>query len=151
MKIYLDSDLEYPTICGTGIEDYFGAAWGLSAHCTPYRGAPLVEPNFCSMYRFHINDPVYFKRDIRIDIQQMGLTHITDARSKYGDSLIFMRVDHPRRDPDNVFYLRSDDVCAVAYWYQYPLVKDRKPLPDKIERSRDLYIPRGEYTETAPL
>jgi hypothetical protein len=140
MKIYIDSDTKYPTICGTGIEDYFGAAWGLRAHCTPYRGAPLVEPDFNSMYRFHVNDPVYFKNNIRIDVQQMGLTNISDARSKYGDSLIFMRMDHPRRDTNNVFYLRSDDVCAVAYWYQYPLVKHRKPLPDKEERSKDLYI-----------
>ena len=151
MKMYLDSDAQYPTICGTGIEDYFGAAWGLRAHSTPYRGAPLVEPNFCSMYRFHINDPIYFKNSIRIDIQQMGLTHITDARSKYGDSLIFMRMDHPRRDTTSVFYLRSDDVCSVAYWYQYPLVKYRKPLPNKDQRSSDLYIRSKEMKELAPL
>ena len=124
---------------------------GVSPHCTPYRGAPLVESNFNSMYRFHINDPIYFKNNIRITIQQMGTAHITDARSKYGDSLIFMRFEHPRRDTNKVYYLRSDDVCSVAYWYQYPLVKDRKPIPDKDQRSRDLYIRRKDEKELAPL
>ncbi len=151
MKIYLDSDTRYPTICGTGMEDYFGAAWGISAHCTPYRGAPLAEPNFCSLYRFHISDPVYFKNGIRIDIQQMGTAFINDARSKYGDSLIFMRFDHPRRSTDKVYYLRSDDVCSVAYWYQYPLLKERKPIPNKEQRSRNLYIRSKEERIQAPL
>lgn len=152
VKMYLDSDTKYPTICGTGIEDYFGAAWGLKEHCAPYRGAPLVEPGFCSMYRFHVNDPVYFKNNIRIDVQQMGLIHINKAREKYGDSLIFMPIEHPRRNPENVFYLRSDDVSAVAYWYQYPLIKSRKPLPDKDSRSGNLYKkqPANEQI-TAPM
>ena len=151
VKIYMDGDDKYPTICGTGIEDYFGAAWGLSAHCAPYRGAPLVDPGFCSMYRFHVNDPVYFKNDIRIDVQQMGLEHITKAREKYGDSLIYMPMDHPRRDPNNVFLLRSDDLCAVAYWYQYPLIKERKPIPDVEKRSKDLYVKKGDEKVVAPL
>lgn len=139
MKIYLDSDSQYPTICGTGVEDYFGAAWGLQPHCMLYRGAPLVDSDFCSMYRFHINDPIYFKKDIKVDVQQMGTAYISEARSKYGDSLIYMRFDHPRRDTDKVYYLRSDDICSVAYWYQYPLIKERKPIPDKSQRSKDLY------------
>ena len=151
VKIYLDSDNQYPTICGTGIEDYFGSAWGLYANCTPYRGAPLVEPNFASMYRFHITDPIYFQNDIKVDIQQMGLANIDEARSKYGDSLIFNRMDHPRRDTTTVFYLRSDDVSAVAYWYQYPLIKNRKPLPNKEQRSVDLYIKSTEEKKSAPM
>ncbi len=151
MKFYLDSDSKYPTICGTGMEDYFGGAWGLSAHCTPYRGAPLVEPEFNSLYRFHLTDPVYFKNKIKITVQQMGTANITDAKNKYGDSLIFMRFEHPRRDTNKVYYLRSDDVCSVAYWYQFPLIKQRKPLPDKSERSRDLYIRKKEETIKAPL
>lgn len=151
VKIYLDSDTEYPTICGTGIEDYFGAAWGLSGHCTSYRGAPLVESGFCSMYRFHVSDPIYFKKGIKVDVQQMGLTHITNARKKYGDSLIYMPIDHPRRDPENVFYLRSDDVSSVAYWYQYPLLKERKPFADVDLRSKDLYFRSNEKEQKAPL
>ena len=152
VKIYMDGDTQYPTICGTGIEDYFGAAWGLKSHHSPYRGAQLVEPKYCTMYRFHVTDPIYFKNDIKVDVQQMGLIHITKALEKYGDSLIYMPIDHPRRDPSGVFYLRSDDVCAVAYWYQYPLIKERKPIADVNARSRDLYV-REEKNESqsAPM
>ncbi|HRC89995.1 MAG TPA: DUF2961 domain-containing protein, partial [Bacteroidales bacterium] len=106
---------------------------------------------FNSLYRFHLTDPVYFKNKIKITVQQMGTANITDAKNKYGDSLIFMRFEHPRRDTNKVYYLRSDDVCSVAYWYQFPLIKQRKPLPDKIERSRDLYIRKKEETIKAPL
>jgi len=151
MKIYLDSDVKYPTICGTGMEDYFGSAWGIKPHGTLYRGAPLADPDFCSMYRFHVTDPIYFQNDIKIDIQQMGTAFIDDARKKYGDSLIFMRFEHPRRSTDKVYYLRSDDVSSVAYWYQYPLIKERKPLPDKEQRSRNLYTRPKEEKELAPM
>ncbi|MGV8096108.1 MAG: glycoside hydrolase family 172 protein [Mangrovibacterium sp.] len=151
MKFYIDGDTKFPTICGTGIEDYFGAAWGLSAHSAPYRGAPLVEAGFCSMYRFHVNDPVYFQNEIKINVQQMGTAFLDDARKKYGASLIFMRFDHPRRSTDKVYYLRSDDVSSVAYWYQYPLVKERKPIPNKEQRSKDLYVRSKDEEVKAPM
>ncbi|MDX9880833.1 MAG: DUF2961 domain-containing protein [Prolixibacteraceae bacterium] len=151
MKFYIDGDTKYPTICGTGIEDYFGAAWGLSTHSVPYRGAPLVEPGFCSMYRFHVNDPIYFQDEIKINVQQMGTAFLDDARKKYGDSLIFMRFDHPRRSTDKVYYLRSDDVSSVAYWYQYPLIKERKPIPAKEQRSKDLYVRSKDEEIKAPM
>ena len=45
VKFYLDGDAEFPTICGTGTEDYFGGAWnfdvpgeGYTAYTTPYLG-----------------------------------------------------------------------------------------------------------------
>ena len=41
VKIFRDGDTELPTICGTGLEDYVGSAWGLGAHSAPYGGAPL--------------------------------------------------------------------------------------------------------------
>ena len=43
MKVYRDGDDELPTICGTGLEDYVGSAWGMGAHNAPYGGAPLVR------------------------------------------------------------------------------------------------------------
>ena len=42
VKIYRDGDTDLPTICGTGLEDYVGSAWGMGAHDGPYAGAPLV-------------------------------------------------------------------------------------------------------------
>ena len=41
VKVFRDGDTELPTICGTGLEDYVGSAWGLGAHAAPYGGAPL--------------------------------------------------------------------------------------------------------------
>ena len=45
VKVYRDGDTDHPTICGTGLEDYVGTAWGMGAHAAPYGGAPLdVRP-----------------------------------------------------------------------------------------------------------
>jgi Protein of unknown function (DUF2961). len=151
VKMFIDDDTRYPTICGTGMEDYIGAAWGLKAHSALAQGAPLVEPGFLSMYRFHLDDPVYFQKKIKVTIQQMGITKKEDALKKYGDSLIFRHMEHPRRDSSQVFYLRSDDVCAVAYWYQYPLIRERKPLPDKKLRTVNLYKESGKGAIQADL
>ncbi len=151
VKIFIDDDKAYPTICGTGMEDYIGAAWGLKAHSTRTQGAPLVEKDFLSLYRFHIDDPVYFRKRIKITVQQMGLIGKEAALKKYGDSLIYRNMEHPRRDSSQVFYLRSDDVCAVAYWYQYPLIGKRKPLPGKASRSDHLYQESGKVKIEAEL
>ena len=45
VKVYRDGDDDYPTICGTGLEDYVGSAWGMGAHSAPYGGAPLSSAN----------------------------------------------------------------------------------------------------------
>ncbi len=139
VKMYIDGDSEYPTICGTGTEDYIGAAWGLKEHNTPTQGAPLVTPRFTSLYRFHVHDPIYFQKDIRVTIQQMGNGKKSNIGPKYGDKLIFGWKNHPRRSPDDIYYLRSDDVCCTAFWYQYPLNTEKTNLPDKSVRSADLF------------
>ncbi len=87
IKFYLDGDRDFPTICGTGTEDYFGGAWnfdvpgqGYTAFSTPYLGMPqVIRPDglYASqqrfgMYRWHIQDPIYFHRDISVDIQALG-------------------------------------------------------------------------------
>ena len=139
VKMYIDGDDQYPTICGTGMEDYIGSAWGLDTHNTPVQGAPLSTAEFASLYRFHIYDPVYFQNDIRVTVQQMGSDLKEKALALYGDSLVFSSKNHPRRRPDDGYYLRSEDVCATAYWYQWPLQKKRRPLPDKTLRSAHLF------------
>jgi hypothetical protein len=97
-----------------------------------------VHDNYFSIYRFHVPDPVYFQKGIRVTVQQMGSTHKKNVLPIYGDKLIFSPKNHPRRDPEDGYYLRSDDVCAVAYWYQWPLSKVREALPDKEKRSKNL-------------
>ena len=139
VKMFIDGDTKYPIICGTGMEDYIGSAWGLSQHSTPIQGAPLVTEKFTSLYRFHIYDPVYFHNNIKITVQQMGSTLKKYVEPIYGDSLIFSFKNHPRRSPDSGYYLRSDDVCATAYWYQWPLIDTREPLPNKDLRSRNVF------------
>ena len=100
VKFYLDGDEEYPTICGTGTEDYFGGAWSFATRkngktventfCTPYLGYPYYSRHDTeihndyhnddmmpqrSFYRWHIPDPVLFDEDIRVTIQQIGVYH----------------------------------------------------------------------------
>jgi len=139
VKMYIDGDDQYPTICGTGLEDYFGAAWGLKEHNTATQGAPLVSTRFSSLYRFHVHDPIYFQKNIRITMQQMGTGKKSKLEPLYGDKIIFGYKNHPRRSPDDIFYLRSDDVCCTTFWYQYPVTNKRTPISGKSVRSANLY------------
>ena len=85
VKVFRDGDADLPTICGTGLEDYVGTAWGMGAHHAPYGGVPLclsehgtaaegmgVQPDFVSFYRWHVPDPIMFERDLKVTIQQIG-------------------------------------------------------------------------------
>lgn len=87
MKFYLDGDQEFPTICGTGTEDYFGGAWnfdvpgsGYTPFTTPYLGMPqVIRPDGLyvsqqrfGMYRWHVMDPIRFSQDLRVDVQALG-------------------------------------------------------------------------------
>src|SRR5690606_26081075 len=90
IKFYIDDDdaAGFPTICGTGTEDYFGGAWnfdipgeGYTAFSTPYLGMPQVlrpdglyrsQQRF-GMYRWHVADPIHFTTGVpRVDIQALG-------------------------------------------------------------------------------
>ena len=101
IKFYIDGDSEFPTICGTGTEDYFGGAWGFGGetYSTPFLGYPLYrkeegEVPQHGLYRWHIMDPIRFQRDLKVTIQALGwwLNH--------------------------KFEPLTDDICSVAYWYQ---------------------------------
>jgi hypothetical protein len=85
VKVFRDGDVDLPTICGTGLEDYVGTAWGMGAHHAPYGGVPLclsehgeaaegmgVQPDFVTFYRWHLPDPIMFERDLKVTIQQIG-------------------------------------------------------------------------------
>ena len=118
MKFYIDGDRDYPTICGTGMEDYFGGSWSFASYdqgkmvektySTSYLGYPYYSgrdelvvnpyhnddcPPMRSFYRWHINDPIFFEEDLRVTLQQIGVSH-------------------------NGLFERQDDVSGVAYWYQ---------------------------------
>lgn len=88
MKFYLDGDTDYPTICGTGTEDYFCGSYNFEnpqthqyqTFTTPYSGlCQVIRPDgvYASqtrfgLYRWHIADPVYFAEERRVTIQALG-------------------------------------------------------------------------------
>ncbi len=120
IKFFLDGDFKYPTICGTGTEDYFCGAYNFDVNgrytdfSGPYCGffktktddAYRSQSRF-SMYRFHIADPIYFEEDIKVTIQALGWR-------EGGRYLPLM-----------------DDISSVAYWYSDNLDDDYPPLPNR--------------------
>ena len=90
MKVYRDGDTDLPTICGTGLEDYVGSAWGMgaprralrrrAARCVRGRVDPGANPDFVGFYRWHVPDPIMFERDLRVTIQQIGAVFFAPAR-----------------------------------------------------------------------
>lgn len=72
IKVYMDGDQQFPTIVGTGSEDYVGLAWGIQVAPFLYNGCSLNEKNFVSMYRWHLPDPIAWQETARITIQQIA-------------------------------------------------------------------------------
>jgi hypothetical protein len=83
VKIYRDGDAEFPTYCGTGLEDYVGSAYGLGRFTDVYAGAPIKVfsnstqddgplPALVGFYRWHLPDPIIFSDDLKVTIQQIG-------------------------------------------------------------------------------
>jgi hypothetical protein len=75
-KIYMDGDSRYPTLVGTGTEDYIGSGWGQGAYTNRYQGSLVADTDhdIYTFYRFHIPDPVYFHKECSVHLQQMGST-----------------------------------------------------------------------------
>ena len=74
IKVYLDGDDKLPTLAGTGTEDYIGSGWGQGEYHNRYQGS-LVSDNkndIYAFYRYHIPDPIYFHRDCKVSLQQIG-------------------------------------------------------------------------------
>jgi hypothetical protein len=100
VKFYIDGDGKFPTISGTGTEDYFGASYGFpETYSSPYSGCTLDHkgkdgPPKWSLYRWHIMDPVSFHKDLRVTIQALGWW------------------------PNAKYQPLADDIASVAYWYQ---------------------------------
>ncbi|MDX1285692.1 MAG: DUF2961 domain-containing protein, partial [Draconibacterium sp.] len=65
---------DLPTLIGTGTEDYIGTAWGQGKFNHQYTGCLVAdrENDYWTFYRYHIPDPIFFKNEIRVDIQAMG-------------------------------------------------------------------------------
>ena len=124
VKFFIDGDKKFPTINGTGTEDYFGASYGFpDIYSTPFTGNVLDNkarsdnkdnpngPTKYSLYRWHIMDPIYFKRDIRVTIQDLGW---------YKGKLRYRPL--------------ADDIATVAFWYQQEPHATFPVLPGMYER-----------------
>lgn len=86
IKFFIDGDTKFPTICGTGTEDYFCGSYNFDRggqykeFCTPYTGLhQVIRPDGTyksqqrfGLYRWHIMDPVRFEKDLKITIQDLG-------------------------------------------------------------------------------
>ncbi len=74
VKMYVDGDTALPTLAGTGTEDYIGTGWGQGAFQNRYQGCLFAdgERGRYASYRYHVPDPVYFHKDLRVTIQAMG-------------------------------------------------------------------------------
>lgn len=122
VKFYLDGDTEFPTICGTGTEDYFGGAWDweqpqgqYATYSTPFLGMhQLITSDdlyHCQqrfgMYRWHVMDGIRFDEDIRVTIQCLGWR----SQGRY--------------------LPLTGDIATVAYWYQTEPHATFVPLPDQ--------------------
>jgi hypothetical protein len=150
VKVYLDGDTTNPTLCGTGSEDYVGAAWGLGAFSHLYQGCPYAnaeKQSFC-FYRYHVPDPIYFHTDARVTIQQIGCW---DPKSVFAfrAAKIFpistesgkpVNWEDPQLGPFGIFE-RQDDVSSCAYFYLDRPDHDLPPLMPAAERSRGLAAP----------
>ncbi|MCL2603492.1 MAG: DUF2961 domain-containing protein [Defluviitaleaceae bacterium] len=122
VKAFIDGEKEFPGYCGTGTEDYFGGAWCYNAnYSAPFLGyqdlmalglfgqkrETNVTGNRHSMYRFHIMDPIRFKKDLKIVVQAIGW------RSEWR------------------YLPLQDDISSVAYWYQSETHNKFEPLGDR--------------------
>ena len=124
IKFYIDGDTEFPSICGTGTEDYFCGSHNFDTNgrytefSSPYSGLSKVgktdetyqSQRFFDMYRFHITDPIYFKENLRVTIQALGW--------RSGGRYLPLQ----------------DDISSVAYWYSDNLDDVYPEMPSANER-----------------
>jgi len=123
VKFYLDDD-DFPTMCGTGTEDYFCGSYNFDVggqyveFSTPYAGMPqVIRPDGTyrsqqrfGLYRWHLTDPIRFRTGIRVTMQALGW-----------------------RSGGRYLQLQ-DDIATVAYWYQTLPIAPFPSLPDRDAR-----------------
>lgn len=138
IKMYLDGDTTNPTIAGTGTEDYIGTAWGQGQFNNLYAGSPIADERafrWC-FYRYHVVDPIYFYKDARITMQQIGYL----APHSRGNLIYNKRQlieAGPGQKPKDLTkdgkFERSDDWSSCVYFY---LDRPTNDLPqiDSVEK-----------------
>ena len=133
--MYIDGDKNYPTLNGTGTEDYIGTAWGQGKFINRFSGCTISDDSLMqwAFYRYHIPDPVFFKTDFKATIQQIGGTQtekvaqfqldkaplipVSTNESRYYSKDRVVDLSAPNTEKGWTNFYRSDDVSAVAYFY----------------------------------
>jgi hypothetical protein len=146
VKVYLDGDDEYPTLCGTGVEDYTNNAWGFGKPAN--LGGCLIEDRgagIYSFYRFHLHDWILFHKEARMTIQCLGgaekyeLLRAIDKGAPVKiirDGKEFV-LDRNSKEGGYNFY-REDDYSSTVYLYLDKPVSDLPPLMPLEQRTADL-------------
>ncbi|MBI5724776.1 MAG: DUF2961 domain-containing protein [Planctomycetes bacterium] len=129
VKVYLDGDKELPTLCGTGTEDYIGTGWGQGVYDHLYQGCHFAIPEklWYGFYRQHVPDPIYFAKDIRVVIQQIGcwdprskanLYHAETPIYRAGPGLKKVNLSKAAKaKPHGLYERKDDDWSSCAYFY----------------------------------
>lgn len=123
IKFYMDGDKAFPTIAGTGTEDYFCGSYNFenrNTHqyqefTTPYAGLhQVIRPDGVynsqqrfGLYRWHIMDPIRFRKDLKVTIQDLGW--------KSGGR----------------YLPQESDISSVVFWYQSEPHRPFPKLPTK--------------------
>ncbi|ASZ12678.1 DUF2961 domain-containing protein [Chitinophaga pendula] len=116
IKFFLDGDTKYPTICGTGTEDYFCGSYNFDRggkyieFSSPYSGLPqVIRPDGSyrsqqrfGLYRWHIMDPIRFDKSLKVTIQDLGWRH------------------------NGRYLAQQSDIASVVFWYQ---TEPHQPFP----------------------
>lgn len=115
-RFYFDGE-ERASIVGTGWSDWFLSGWGLGIHQSIYSGSnyQVHHPDyrdkyFCSSYRFHVLDPIYFRSGLRVEHDQRGFEGFWEKEA------------------------REDDWTSTVYWYQRPVHCGLPELPAREQR-----------------
>lgn len=160
VKMYLDGDIRYPTIAGTGAEDYIGSAWGLGVFTNLFQGCTIANDSTgqFNFYRWHVPDAIYFNKDIRVMLQQIGGWGKNEVRKLFekgaklkpisidgaGKFVRLLEMENPPLITDEEFpdgwvnFYRVDDYSAVSYFYLDKPVHNLPALPMVNLRTQNL-------------
>jgi hypothetical protein len=165
VKVFRDGDTDLPTICGTGLEDYVGTAWGMNDHLSFYAGVPLdlrapgvapaAIPDYVGFYRWHVLDPIMFERELKVTIQQIGYDVFPPGDDERLAALeaegrpAGLGLARPKRVPGLAHGIveRVDDYCATAY----TVCADAQPVPRLDIEAALEDIGRLAYEEPHPM
>ncbi len=116
---YIDGE-KTPSVSGTGTEDYFNEAWNMRVHSSLFTGCTVFEPRAIdariTAYRWHIPDPIIFKKSLKFEIERTGYIINRKGATITGSGS------------------RPDNWSSVSYWYQDDIAKPWCEFPPYSER-----------------